>query len=378
MFIRGETMKNFAKRVELTELFYDLVFVYAISQVTGLIHHLPEGSTFGLQFVIFTVVMIVFINTWMFETVFTNRFGKNSLTNIAFFMVDMAIVLFMANNFVGPIQQWFMPFTIAASLLSLTLVMQYCLEYFRPKNEVDKKLSRVFIFILSIRTVLLLIGGLLPIKFGIIVALLGVILGWVLPGFFSPVMRPHPINFPHLLERMTALSIILFGETIVDISPYFVLKEFTIYSVLIFLIVCSLFMNYITQFDHFIDEHQTGETGNRLIYLHYPIVFGISLVTVSLSFIHESEIDQSFAVVSLYAGIILFYIGLFIADYYNKETMSKKTFVVVTFLITTILGLILSLILKSFAAVTIITALVTFINAFTLSGSMVGQINAAE
>lgn len=28
------------KKVELTELFYDLVYVYAISQITGLIHHL--------------------------------------------------------------------------------------------------------------------------------------------------------------------------------------------------------------------------------------------------------------------------------------------------------------------------------------------------
>ena len=31
------------KKVELTELFYDLVYVYAISQITGLIHHLHHG-----------------------------------------------------------------------------------------------------------------------------------------------------------------------------------------------------------------------------------------------------------------------------------------------------------------------------------------------
>lgn len=31
------------KRVEFTELFYDLVFVYAISKTTALIHHLHHG-----------------------------------------------------------------------------------------------------------------------------------------------------------------------------------------------------------------------------------------------------------------------------------------------------------------------------------------------
>lgn len=31
------------KRVEFTELFYDLVFVYAISKTTSLIHHLHNG-----------------------------------------------------------------------------------------------------------------------------------------------------------------------------------------------------------------------------------------------------------------------------------------------------------------------------------------------
>ena len=31
------------KRVEYTELFYDLVFVYAISKTTALIHHLDNG-----------------------------------------------------------------------------------------------------------------------------------------------------------------------------------------------------------------------------------------------------------------------------------------------------------------------------------------------
>ena len=67
-----------AKKVTLFELFYDLVFVYMISRATGLIHRLHEGVISPLALATFTVVVIVFINSWIVQTVFTNRYGKAS------------------------------------------------------------------------------------------------------------------------------------------------------------------------------------------------------------------------------------------------------------------------------------------------------------
>lgn len=37
------------KRVEFSELFYDLVFAYAISKSTALIHQLDQGGAFGIH-----------------------------------------------------------------------------------------------------------------------------------------------------------------------------------------------------------------------------------------------------------------------------------------------------------------------------------------
>ncbi|KRN99119.1 low temperature requirement protein A [Companilactobacillus kimchiensis] len=368
-------MKVIPKKVQLTELFYDLVFVYAISQVTGLIHHLPKGATFFQQFIIFTIVMVVFINTWMVETVFTNRYGKNSIGNIMFFMVDMGILLFMSNNFVGNVQNWFQPFTIATAFLSGTLVLQYLWVHLTTHNKKDKRISKLFVSILLLRTVFLLIGALLPFRFGVVVALIGILSSWILPGVFTENMKGHPINFPHLLERLTALVIITIGETIVDIAHYFDLKDFNVYSMFIFVIVCALFMTYITQFDHFIDENRANETGNRLIYLHYPILFGISLITVSLNFIEEESMSKTFAVNILYAGILLFYAGLCLADYYNKAGISKILIVRICFVVSTIVGYLISLTTQSFEIIVLATVLVTVINSFVLSWSMVKQTN---
>lgn len=362
--------KLIPKKVELTELFYDLVFVYAISKLTGLLSHIPEGSSFLQQFVIFSIVLIVFINTWMVETVFTNRYGRNSIVNILFFMLDMAIVLFMSNNFNGSIQQWFRPFTLAAAILSGTLVLQYSLVHLRTTNAIDKSLTRLFIMILSLRSAFLLVGALLPFNIGLFVALIGVLSSWILPGIFTSRMTNRAINFPHLLERLTALIIISFGETIVDIADYFKINKFDIYSILIFLIICALFMVYITQFDHYIDENKPNQTGNRLIYLHYPILFGISLITVSLDFIGENELPKPTAIAILYAGLILFYLGIFLADFYNKAEIKKERHVQLIFIFSTLFGLILCDFFPTFEGIVTITTIVTIVNSFTLSESM--------
>ena len=104
---------------------------------------------------------------------------------------------------------------------------------------------------------------------------------WILPSFTGKYTnKKHPIIFSHLLERLTLLIIITFGETIIGIADYFKPSNSSINSIFVFFTVASLFFAYIAEFDHLIEEKKTGQTGNLLIYLHYFILFGLSLITV--------------------------------------------------------------------------------------------------
>lgn len=114
------------------------------------------------------------------------------------------------------------------------------------------------------------------------------------------------------------LIIITFGETIIGIADYFKPSNSSINSIFVFFTVASLFFAYIAEFDHLIEEKKTGQTGNLLIYLHYFILFGLSLITVSLKFISEKEANSLFAISCLYGGMLLFYIGITIAITFNK------------------------------------------------------------
>ena len=141
-FIKNEgcviVVDEITKRVSLVELFYDLVFVYMVSRATEMIHHLHHGIV-GLPVLgIFAIIVIVFINSWMVQMVFTNRYGKLSGTNVIFSFVDMAILLYMSNSFSATFDWHLATFFMAAGLLSLTLCIQYVLVYFQSEKKIDK------------------------------------------------------------------------------------------------------------------------------------------------------------------------------------------------------------------------------------------------
>ena len=66
------------KRVEFSELFYDLVFVFAISKATTLIEYLHNGILTWNSFLDFFMAVLVLTDSWMIQTVYTNRYGKSS------------------------------------------------------------------------------------------------------------------------------------------------------------------------------------------------------------------------------------------------------------------------------------------------------------
>ena len=311
------------KKVELTELFYDLVYVYAISQITGLIHHLHHGVVVPYAFFSFALGLIIFVNSWMVQTVYTNRFGSNSLVNICFMLAQMILLMISATAMSLVWQENFATIMLPMAAISGLLLLQYAVSYYQTDNPADKAFIKNFFVILGIRTLVLAVSVFLPYHLGLLCAAVGVVGTWILPGVLGA--RGHAINakstqlnFPHLIERLSLLVIITFGEMIIGIAPFFKGEVLSIWSVLIFMIVASLFMVYIVEIDHLIDTNRKELTGNRAIYFHYLIFFGLSFITVALSFLEQSGVNLVFATSVLYLGIGLVLLGTLLHNCYNK------------------------------------------------------------
>ena len=307
------------KRVEFSELFYDLVFVFAISKVTTLIDHLHNGILTWNSFLDFFIAILFLIDSWMIQTDYTNRYGKNSLFNMVIMFIKMGLLLFIA-NIIGPDwQQYFHYLCWAIGTLTLTLFFQYLVEFFRKStDDVHRESIKGFLWITGLGSLGVYLATLLPIYVGVSVLFASILLTFIMPIILLSKDKHYQVNLPHLIERISLLVIITFGEMIMELANFFTIENFSIYSVLYFIIMVSLFLFYFGQFDHAIDE-KSNQKGLFLIYSHYPIFIGLMMITVSMSFLQNPEANRLFATSFSYIGFGLFQAAVLVNGPYNKH-----------------------------------------------------------
>lgn len=133
------------KRVEFSELFYDLVFVFAISKATALIHPLHNGVFDWNSLLDFFISAIVIINSWMIQTIYTNRYGTNSLFNMVIMFINMGLMLFISNMIGYNWQQWYYYTCWAVGALTLTLFFNIWFSFLEDQPiMLIGKVSKVF------------------------------------------------------------------------------------------------------------------------------------------------------------------------------------------------------------------------------------------
>ena len=310
------------KRVEFTELFYDLVLVFAISKTTALIHHLHNGILTWNSFLDFFMAVLVLTDSWMIQTVYTNRYGKNSLFNIVIMFIKMGLLLFIANMMGPDWQQYFHYLCWAVGTLTLTLFFQYLVEFFRKStDDVNRENIKGFLWITGLGSLGVYLAALLPISDGVYILYASILLTFIMPIILISKDEHYQVNFPHLIERLSLLVIITFGEMIMELVNFFTIENFSIYSVLYFIITLSLFLFYFGQFDHAIDE-KSSQKGLFLVYSHYPIFIGLIMITVSMSFLLNPEANRLFATSFYYIGFGLFQAAVLANGPYNKHYLS--------------------------------------------------------
>lgn len=307
------------KRVEFSELFYDLVFVFAISKATALIHPLHSGVVAWDSLLDFFISVMVIINSWMIQTIYTNRYGTNSLFNMVIMFINMGLMLFMSNMIGYNWQQSFYYTCWAVGTLTLTLFFQYLVEFFRKSTDnTDRESIKGFLWLTGLGSLGVYLAALFPIYVGVYIFIASILLTFIVPIFLITKDEHFQVNLPHLIERVSLLVIITFGEMVVGLASFFTVENFSIYSVLNFVIMLSLFLFYFGEFDHAIDEG-SSQKGLFVIYSHYPIFIGLMLMTVSMGYLLNPEANLLVAISFFYIGIGLFQAAILANGPYNKN-----------------------------------------------------------
>lgn len=233
--------KIVSKRVSNYELFFDLSFVLAISQMTSAIHIEPLNWQ---QILAFITINIVMISIWNNEAYYYNKFGDSRMIDIysvIFLMLwvgNLALNINFDLDILANNQLTVIAFNSFLILAYLTIALQYYLKgrklgfnrvmkfhisfllsYFYRSSAASNHSDSFFPFCFSS---LLSSSDFAP--------------------FFRKELFTDRFNFAHFLERKQLLTILTFGESVVTIIRTYPLTRYPLEGVVFFLGLGFLFV----------------------------------------------------------------------------------------------------------------------------------------
>ena len=122
------------KPVELIELFYDLIFVYSISQLTGLINEPIGGIIPPYNLFAYLITCFVILQAWLYFTNYVNRYGQWKWYEYLIVCINMIVVIYMANTISLDWESTYFIFDISMLIILLTIVLLYSVHAKKEKS----------------------------------------------------------------------------------------------------------------------------------------------------------------------------------------------------------------------------------------------------
>ena len=277
------------------ELFYDLVFVVTVSQLSHyLFHDVSLSNFFGFLFLFIPVWW-----SWIGTTFFATRFYSDDLGHRLLLLLQMGGAGAMAVNISGAFNNTFSGFALSYAFMRLILVIEY-VRVFRTikSSESANPLVKRYIIGFSIAAIIWLISAFVPIteiRFALWV--IGLIIDFATPISISKLTSKFSPHISHLPERMGLFTLIVLGESIVGIVNGMTEQIWDVYSVIeASLGLCISFSLWWLYFDSIgrLPIQILREKGRISLYLiwlytHFPLVVAITAVGVGIRRLVSSE-----------------------------------------------------------------------------------------
>lgn len=337
------------KKVSNYELFFDLVFVLATSQLVSILHSTPEHIVSLQEILAFFVATISVWSVWLMETSYLNRFSRRDTNDIytiiaAALVIGNMVTLFTANwrlgivNFNGIAIPVYIYYNLLMIVVLGIIIMQYLLhirKYQQCTNDMVIQIKGIFIAILIV-IVSMVIISFTPVEYINYIYLFSYLAFLIYPTFMTKKMKYRYMNFPHLVERMQLITILTVGELVIAVIKTYPLAEYFLLSVSTFVMVGFLFVSYISQTVIGIEHHQE-RAGGPLVYLHIGILFAINIMTAGVEMYYDGQLLEMGSSMVL-VGITLFYVCLFGTSRYNKEGLQMTKQVALSYFTVYLIG----------------------------------------
>ena len=318
-----------AKGVSNIELFYDLIFVYCISVLTSLCHHI-EGDFLDLQtWAVYMFSFLVILQVWFYTTFLLNRYGDRSAADNTCLFINMFLLYFLASGIQRDWASSIFTFNLAWALILVNLIVHWIIKRLRYDNldRDDTLIMGGIAAVLAIQCAIVLVAAFLPVDLSAGASWIALILGTGVFGF-ARIFRRKDARFSHLTERCSLLVIVAFGETIVAVAVYMTTESSLLYPLFVFALVVGLFLIYIYERDNMTDHHKKTD-GTVYLTITGWVILVIGNLSVALEYMPEQEIAFIPKSAYLTACLVLYLLTSFVLGIYNKkEYMYSSPYVI--------------------------------------------------
>jgi low temperature requirement protein LtrA len=281
------------RRATWLELFYDLVFVVAVSQLA---HKLSEDISLP-GFLSFAVLFIPVWWAWIGTTFYANRFDTDDMGRRVLMGLQMLAIASLAVNVHHGLSDSSIGFALAYAASRLMLVCEYLWAGWHIPRA--RPLTNRYAIGFSIGALLWLISVFVPLPVRLGLWAVGLVIDFVTPlsvGQFMLQIPPHP---EHLPERFGLFTIIVLGEAVLAVVngiSKMDLNGFNIMAaVLGFTTAFSLWWIYFENVEG--SALEKAKTSGRImimqvwLYIHLPLVIGLAATGVGVEQIISSAGD---------------------------------------------------------------------------------------
>lgn len=281
--LRQDNAEDSDRRATWLELFYDLVFVATISQISHyLSEHLSWAGVLG-----FGLFFVPIWWCWVGATFYATRFDADGLFDRLFAFVEMVIVAAMAVHVHHGLGGGDVGFALCYAAFRGLLVLQYQIAgYYNP---IAKGLVRHYSVGFSLSLLLWLGSLFVPAPWRYALWIAGLLIDLGTPLTAGRLVVQVPPSLTHVPERVGLFTIIVLGEAVIGVVRGLGNLDWTlaaeITAVLGLAIAFCLWWLYFDSVDGSpLRSMRAGKMGTALtwLYCHLPLTAGVAVAGVGL------------------------------------------------------------------------------------------------
>jgi len=326
------------RRATWLELFFDLIFVVAIGDVTHILSHTHDGHLDPLQFLQYVLIFIPLWWIWASHTMYANRFDADDRKH----RVATLFIMFLLIIISGLIDQRFLAsfdvIIVCYACSKYIVAMMYFVSKYRHKES--EAVTTAVGWVIVAGTTISLASILFPAPQRYVVFYLGILFDLIVFIFFLPRrLQGIPAHTEHLIERVGLLTLIMLGESVISLSTGLANISWTVERLMTaatgFVTISSIWWVYFDSF-HLLSKQKLA-TGHSVLYSHFFVFIGLSILASMIRHaILDNIVVSDFRVLSV-IGAVCFFIGKQYG-YFMERPELRRQLVVNTLIVFVLIG----------------------------------------